>query len=312
MFKFREDTWGLILGGSSGIGLATAHKLSRQNMNLCLIHRDRRGAMERIEREFEKIRQRGVRVVSLNLDALSNEGRATSVRMLKDCLACSGGLRLLLHSIAFGNLKLLTPLQQPEKDGPIPALAARLQTDPRALRQVLADMFEAGAHELAPLIPSDDYPDRVLDEEDFSHTIYSMGTSLNSWVRDLSEAGLFAADARVIGLTSEGNTLAWKGYAAVAAAKSALESVSRAIAVEYAPRGIRCNVIQAGITQTPALDLIPGSRQIKANATLRNPFRRLTRPEDVAGVVSLLCTDEAGWINGAIIRADGGEHISSG
>ncbi len=81
-------------------------------------------------------------------------------------------------------------------------------------------------------------------------------------------------------------------------------------AVEFAPYGIRCNVIQAGITETPALAAIPGSAQLKAQARLRNPFGRLTTPADVAGAIYLLSTDEAGWINGTVIRVDGGEHVS--
>ena len=143
-----------------------------------------------------------------------------------------------------------------------------------------------------------------------ARTIYSMGTSLLTWVQRLHAAGLFAADARVIGLTSEGNEVAWRGYAAVAAAKSALESVSRAIAVEFAPHGIRSNIIQPGVTDTPALRVIPGSDRMKAGAHLRNPFGRLTTPDDVANVVFLLSLDEARWINGALIRADGGEHVA--
>ena len=122
--------------------------------------------------------------------------------------------------------------------------------------------------------------------------------------------GLFGDDARVFGLTSEGNQLAWKGYAAVAAAKVALESVARSIAVEMAHRGIRCNVIQAGVTDTPALRLIPGAEQLKSQARRRNPFRRLTTPQDVANAIFLLSTAEAAWINGEVIRVDGGEHVS--
>jgi len=41
----------------------------------------------------------------------------------------------------------------------------------------------------------------------------------------------------------------------------------------------------------------------------RNPFRRLTMPEDVADVVYLMAKDEAKWINGTIIQVDGGEHL---
>ena len=66
----------------------------------------------------------------------------------------------------------------------------------------------------------------------------------------------------------------------------------------------------AGITETPALAAIPGSAQLKAQARLRNPLGRLTTPQDVAGVVYLLSRDEAAWVNGCVLRVDGGEHVS--
>ena len=156
-----------------------------------------------------------------------------------------------------------------------------------------------------------DYPEALLGKEDMEQTIYSMGTSLLDWVQMLFDHKLFAADARVLGLTSEGNQVAWKVYAAVSAAKVALESISRSIAVEFGAYGIRSNILQPGVTPTPALKLIPGSEKMKAVASLRNPFQRCTTPEDVANVVALMCMDEAAWINGTIIRVDGGEHISS-
>jgi len=90
----------------------------------------------------------------------------------------------------------------------------------------------------------------------------------------------------------------------------ALESISRAMALELAAYGIRSNVVQAGITDTPALRAIPGHEHLKAQARLRNPFRRLTTPRDVADVIYLLSTDEAAWVNGEVVRVDGGEHIS--
>ncbi|MGH7860415.1 MAG: SDR family NAD(P)-dependent oxidoreductase, partial [Candidatus Binatia bacterium] len=48
---FEPDDWAIILGGSSGFGLATAKRLAREGMSLCIVHRDRRGAMSRIEPE---------------------------------------------------------------------------------------------------------------------------------------------------------------------------------------------------------------------------------------------------------------------
>ena len=90
-----------------------------------------------------------------------------------------------------------------------------------------------------------------------------------------------------------------------------LESISRAIAVEFGPYGIRSNVLQAGVTDTPALRLIPGSARMVAHSLMRNPLGRLTTPMDVANVICLMCTPEAAWVNGTVIRVDGGENVSA-
>jgi len=146
-----------------------------------------------------------------------------------------------------------------------------------------------------------------LEDEDFTRTVHAMGTSLVGWVQETRARGRFADDARVVALTSEGNRVAWRGYAAVSAAKAALEAAARSIAVELAPRGLRCNIVQAGVTRTAALALIPGSNHLAAGALRRNPLGRLTTPEDVANAICLLATDEAAWINGALLAVDGGE-----
>lgn len=306
-----HDEWALILGGSSGFGLATAHKLSEHGLNICVVHRDRRGAMSRIEPEFEKIRERGVSLLTFNQDALAEESRAEILDALAHRLqADRGGIRLFLHSIAFGNLKLIGPEAEPDTEAHA-ALARELGIDGKRLVEVADRAFEQGVDAVQGLTSPPAYArDTFLEDEDMVRTIYAMGTSLLTWTQDVRDRGLFAADARVLGMTSEGNEVAWKGYAAVAAAKVALESVSRSIAVEMAHFGIRSNIVQAGVTDTPALRLIPGNAHLKAQARSRNPFGRLTTPEDVANVIYLLSLPEAAWINGAIIRVDGGEHIS--
>ncbi len=150
----------------------------------------------------------------------------------------------------------------------------------------------------------------TLKNDDFNLTINAMGISLYDWTKAIFDAKLFAKDSRIISFTSEGNTKAWKNYAAVSAAKATLEAITRNIALEFAPFGIRANCIQAGVTDTASLRMIPGSEKIKEHSLKRNPFRRLTLPEDVANVVYLLSKDEASWINGCVIPVDGGEHIS--
>lgn len=310
MSTFKSDQWALVLGGSSGFGLATAQKLASHGMNLCIVHRDRRGALKRIEPEFDKIREAGVKLVTFNLDALNPEKRSEVIDGLAEAMGSDGHVRVLLHSIAFGNLKLLVH-EAPRSDRVLEALASKLGIDAGKLREAADELFSSDGDALHTLASPPQYSnENFLEDEDFERTIFSMGTSLLGWVQMLFDRKLFEEDARVFGLTSEGNSVAWKGYAAVAAAKVALESLARSIAVEYAPHGIRCNVIQAGITETPALAAIPGSAQLKAQARLRNPFGRLTTPADVAGMIYLLSTEDAAWVNGTVIRVDGGEHIS--
>jgi enoyl-[acyl-carrier protein] reductase III len=147
-----------------------------------------------------------------------------------------------------------------------------------------------------------------LSVDDIQYTSYAMSNSLLDWTRLLLNAGLFHPDGRIIGLTSEGAHRYWESYAAVSIAKSSLESLAKYMAVEFSAYGLKTNIIQAGITETASLKKIPGNEKLIEENIKRNPFGRMTKPADVANVIYLLCTDEAAWINGAIIHADGGEH----
>lgn len=307
---FCTDEWALILGGSSGFGLASAKKLAENGLNVCVVHRDRRGAMSRIEPEFDWIRDHGVSLLTFNKDALDADVREEILDGLAEALGTAGKVRVVLHSIAFGNLKLIGP-EAPTSDVARQRLAEELGIDEAKLAEVADRLFAEGCDGLQGLTTAPEYAaDAFLEEEDMARTVHAMGTSLLAWTQALLSRGMFASDARVLGLTSEGNAVAWKGYAAVAAAKVALESVSRSIAVEMASSGIRSNIVQAGVTDTNALRMIPGSGLLKAQARIRNPYGRLTTPEDVANVVYLLSLPEAAWINGEVIRVDGGERIS--
>jgi len=149
-----------------------------------------------------------------------------------------------------------------------------------------------------------------LETEDFQLTIDAMAVSWYRWSKAILEESLFSADARLLAFTSEGSHRAWPGYGAVAAAKSVMESLMRNMALELAPAGIRCNLLQPGVTDTPSLRMIPGSEDMIAQSEQRNPYKRLTTTEEVGKVVDLMCREESAWINGAIIPVDGGESIS--
>lgn len=257
-----KNDWAIILGGSSGLGLGSAKKLAEHGMNLILVHRDRRSEMQKITACFSALKNKGVEVISFNVDAANPLKRAETLEEIKKTLPPKAKIKSLIHSIAKGNLKAMTGKEP------------------------------------------------TLQHHDFQLTIDAMGISLYDWVKDVHSLGLFAEDARVISFTSAGNKKAWKGYAAVSAAKAVLEALTRNIALEFASHGIRANCVQAGTVNTASFRAIPGSEQLKEQSLKTNPFNRLTNAEDVANAVLLLISKEASWITGAVIPVDGGEHLS--
>ena len=257
----NKQYFALILGGSSGMGLATAKKLAAEGMNIIIVYRDPRIIEKPFLETIQELKKTsGVEIITFNSNALQQESVQSVITEITSLLDGNKRIRLLLHAVSRGNLKLLTPGNNP------------------------------------------------LSLEDFQMTIHAMGINIYEWATVLIENNLFAEDARIIALTSEGSSKSWPGYAAVGAAKSALENICRSMATEFAPLGIRTNVIQAGVTETPSFKMIPGNEKIKEETLKRNPFKRLTTPGDVANAIYLLCTDEASWINGAVLHVDGGEH----
>lgn len=253
------------MGGSSGFGYAAAQKLASHGMNVAVIYRENKSSDKALKQNLAPIAEtNSTQILTYNINALNGESRESFIKDFAT-IAKKGSVKLLLHSIARGNLKPL----------------------------VVKDNAESHT---------------TLSIDDIQLTTYAMSTSLLDWTRGLLSEGLFHEDARIIGLTSEGSHKYWEGYAAVSIAKSSLESLAKYMAVEFAPYGLKTNIIQAGVTETPSLKMIPGSEKLLETGAKRNPLGRMTKPDDVAGVIYLLCTDESFWINGSIIHVDGGEH----
>ena len=149
----------------------------------------------------------------------------------------------------------------------------------------------------------------VASRKQIEITADTMGHSLVYWVRDCLQAGFLERGARIFAMTSSGGTRAIPNYGPVSAAKAVLEAHIRQLALELAPAGITANAILAGVTDTPALRLIPGHEKLMEIARLRNPHQRLTLPEDVARSIAALCHPATYWLTGNTIHVDGGENI---
>jgi len=141
-------------------------------------------------------------------------------------------------------------------------------------------------------------------------TVDVMAHSLVYWTQDLVARKMIGKGSRIFAMTSAGGARMWTSYGAVSAAKAALESHIRQIAVELAPQGIAANAIRAGVTDTPSLRKIPGHEEMITMATSRNPGKRLTTPEDVAKVVATLSAEGIEWMTSNVISVDGGEFVT--
>ena len=114
---------------------------------------------------------------------------------------------------------------------------------------------------------------------------------------------------RIVVVTSYGGQRVLPGYGVVGPAKSAVEGLMRAIAIELAPKGILVNGVMPGISDTKSLRAIPDVEDVLERAKNLCPTKELVTGDQVSNVVAFLCSDQAEMICGQFIIVDGGSYI---
>jgi enoyl-[acyl-carrier protein] reductase III len=183
----------------------------------------------------------------------------------------------------------------------------------RAAELVTARPLRVVLHSLAfgtlrPLVSADPVV-APTSRRQLEMTLDVMAHSFVYWVQDLLARGLVGRGTRIFAMTSAGGRRVLPAYGAVSAAKAALESHVRQLALELGPLAVAVNAIRAGVTDTPAARKIPNSQLIFDEVRRRNPGGRLTRPEDVAETIVALARGETSWVSGNVIGVDGGEDV---
>jgi NAD(P)-dependent dehydrogenase (short-subunit alcohol dehydrogenase family) len=119
----------------------------------------------------------------------------------------------------------------------------------------------------------------------------------------------------IVNVSSHQASRAVRGALPYATAKAAVEGLTRALAVDYGPRGIRVNAVALGSVATERYEAFLGQQEPAAAAgfeeelRLLHPVGRVGRPEEVAAVVAYLLSEEASFINGATVPVDGGRSV---
>jgi enoyl-[acyl-carrier protein] reductase III len=184
-------------------------------------------------------------------------------------------------------------------------VTTELQKTPGSSIRVLLHSLAFGT--LRPLVSPK--PEEYMTQAQLEMTMDVMANSLVYWTQGLIHRGLMKKGGRVFAMTSSGGHSVLMNYGAVSAAKAALESYMRQLALELGPMGITANTILAGVTDTPALRKIPGAARMLEVARAKNPSLRQCTPDDVAKGIALLAHENAYFISGNVLRIDGGEDV---
>ncbi len=235
----------------------------------------------------------GYHIVGLHLDRAATLPNAEATRQAIEQM----GRRALFFN--------MNAAEAANRETVIDKLKEEFANYPGAAVRVLVHSLAFGS--LRPFISEDH--NQMLRQKQLEMTLDVMANSLVYWTQDIFKAGLWGDWGRIFAMTSAGSTRAVPAYGSVSAAKAVLEAYIRQLALELAPYNITANAIRAGVSNTPALQKIPRHELLIQNALMRNPYHRLTTPEDVGKVVALLATPDSYWINGDVIAADGGENI---
>jgi NAD(P)-dependent dehydrogenase (short-subunit alcohol dehydrogenase family) len=267
-----RERWALILGASSGMGEAAAIALARAGYRICGIHLDFRAGLTHVEEVKAAIAAAGSEALYTNMNAADDEKRAAALA----------------------------------------ALRARFDESQAAGRQpyVRVVMHSLAFGSLLPYLADD--PRAAISRKQLEMTLDVMANSLVYWVQDLVRGGFLGSGSKVYAMTSEGSARMIPSYGAVSAAKAALESHCRQLAMELARQGsgVSVNAIRAGVTDTPALRRIPEAARVVEVTMARNPHGRLTTVQDVADAIVTLSSTDNDWVSGNVINVDGAEFIT--
>lgn len=225
-------------------------------------------------------------------------GRAIALRLSRD------GFRVAVHyhSDAAGAEATLEAVRHNGADGRLIRFNISDREDCRAALE--ADIDAHGAY-YGVVLNAGIARDNVFPAMEDIEWDSVLHTNLDGFYNVLRPAVMPMISARkggrIVSLSSVSGIAGNRGQVNYSAAKAGIIGATKALAIEVAKRAITVNCVAPGIIKTQMIDGLPLDEMTKLV-----PMRRLGRPEEVAGIVAFLCSDEAGYITRQVISVNGG------
>ncbi|MBI5864544.1 MAG: 3-oxoacyl-[acyl-carrier-protein] reductase [Planctomycetes bacterium] len=146
-----------------------------------------------------------------------------------------------------------------------------------------------------------------MDDEQFDAVINTNLKGAFYMIRAAARHMVRARRGRIINISSFSGLAGNAGQANYAAAKGALNALTKSVAKELGKRGVLCNAIAPGFIKTDMTDVLPES--LKEGVKQLIPLQRFGSPAEIAGVVRFLAGPDSSYITGQVLSADGGLHM---
>jgi NAD(P)-dependent dehydrogenase (short-subunit alcohol dehydrogenase family) len=159
---------------------------------------------------------------------------------------------------------------------------------------------------------------------DFGKRLHEIDDATWNTVFDINLTGVFRMTRAVVpqmlkqgygsivNISSVASLVGIAGLSAYAASKGGLDALTRALAIDYAKDGIRCNVVNPALIDTPMAAPLMANAEMLQSLLAQYAIRRAGTPEEVASMVLYLASDEAKWVTGGTFTIDGGMTVYKG
>jgi enoyl-[acyl-carrier protein] reductase III len=229
-------------------------------------------------------------------------GRATSLRL------ADAGVNIIVNFVRNRSAAEATVEEACSRGVRAHAIRANVG-DPEAVEQLFDEIIEVtGGVDIVVSNAASGVQRPVLDLT-VKHWNHTLNVNARSLLLLAQRAAPYMAErgwGRIVSVSSLGASSVLENYAAVGSSKAALEALTRYLAVELAPAGIRVNCVSGAVVETDALLHFPNREEMLEAARRHTPTGQVLQPDDLAATIVFLCSDDAHQICGQTIVVDGG------